>query len=119
MIEEKKNAFFEHSNSRALEYAITCDKLHADRALELGVANGVVPSGEGMAAARKMAERIGRGAPRSIRAMKTLMRAAREVDIPAAAEVEANLFRTIWASEDHNEALDAFFAKRRPQFKGR
>ena len=105
--------------ARAMEFVLTCPKIHAERALALGLANAVVPTGDGMAEARKMASRIGRGAPRSIRAMKALLKSAQELDVEAAAEAEANLFRTIWASEDHNEALDAFFNKRRPEFKGR
>ncbi len=104
--------------ARALEFLTTCEKIHPDRALELGLTNAVVASGNGLDEAHNMAERIGRGAPRSVRAMKTLLQASLELDVPGSAEVEARLFRTIWGSADHQEALEAFFEKRKPHFKG-
>ena len=105
--------------ARALELVVTCEKIQPERALSLGLANTVVPKGQGLKEALKLAERIGRGAPRSVRAMKTLLQTAWELDIPKAADVEAELFQTIWGSEDHQEALGAFFAKRSPKFVGR
>jgi enoyl-CoA hydratase len=105
--------------ARALEFVITCPKVHPEQALNFGLTNAIAPTGQGMEMAKEMTERIRRGAPRSVRAMKHLLRSGRGRGITEAAEVEANLFRTIWASPDHNEALDAFFGKRRPEFKGR
>jgi enoyl-CoA hydratase/carnithine racemase len=42
-------------------------------------------------------------------------------DAPAEAGqvLEAGLFGLLWGSEDHNEAVRAFFAKRPPRWRGR
>ena len=103
--------------ARAMEVLVTCPKIGGPQALEWGLANAVVPKGQGLAAARKMVARIRRGSPRSVRAIKQLLQAGRGLDAQAKGAVEADLFRTVWASPDHQEALAAFFEKRRPNFE--
>ena len=33
--------------------------------------------------------------------------------------LETEMFSILWGSDDHQEAVDAFFEKRKPVFKGR
>jgi hypothetical protein len=33
--------------------------------------------------------------------------------------LETELFSILWGSEDHDEAVEAFFAKREPKYKGK
>ena len=73
------------------------------------------PQGAGLAA-RKMVARIRRESAIR-RAIKQLLQAGRGLDAQAKGAVEADLFRTVWASPDHQEALAAFFEKRRPNFE--
>ncbi len=103
--------------ARAMEVLVTCPKIYGPQALDWGLANAVVPKGQGLAAAREMVARIRRGSARSVRALKALLQAGRGLDPQAKGIVEADLFRTVWASPDHQEALAAFFEKRRPDFE--
>ena len=102
---------------RAIELLTTCRKVLATEALELGLANAVAPKGEGLSKALELANRVRRAAPGGVAAAKVLLRTSANLEIDDAAEVETELFGTVWHSADHNEALAAFFEKRRPKFR--
>ncbi|MDP6933144.1 MAG: enoyl-CoA hydratase/isomerase family protein [Myxococcota bacterium] len=103
--------------ARALELLTTCRRVHGAEARSMGLANVVVPRGEGLAEALRICERLKRGAPGSIRASKALLRGAHGKTIHEAADLENELFGEVWASVDHLEALEAFDQKRRPDFR--
>lgn len=105
--------------ARAMELLTTCRDIAGEEALSLGLANAVVPKGEGLEKGRQMAEAIAEGAPMSIRAIKRLLLTGAEMPLAGAANMEASLFRELWASADHGEAIQAFFEKRDPRFKGK
>lgn len=104
---------------RAMELLATCRELRAEDALSMGLANAAVPKGEGLRAARSMAEEIFRSAPGAIRSMKELLSSGLENTMEKTMDAESSLFADLWASEDHDEAIRAFFEKRSPDFKGR
>jgi len=103
----------------AMELLTTCRELGAEEALRLGLANAVVPRGKGLDEGRRLAGEIAKGAPMSVRLIKQLLREAGGRGMAEAREVEAALFARIWSSEDHDEAIRAFFEKREPRFRGR
>ena len=103
---------------RAMELVLTCQRVSAQSALQLGIANGVVETGQGVTEAINMVQKMSRGAPLAIRSMKRLLRAARDARIDGASELEASLFGQLWAAPDHQEALQAFFEKRPARFTG-
>ncbi len=82
----------------------------------MGLTNVIAASGEGITAAHQLIEHITRGAPGAIRTMKTLLSTERDRRIAESDELEAELFRQVWASPDHREAIAAFFEKRHPRF---
>jgi enoyl-CoA hydratase len=57
-------------SARALELILEAEGLEAERALEVGLVNRVVPPGELEAAARELAERMARRSPASIAGVK-------------------------------------------------
>jgi enoyl-CoA hydratase len=106
-------------HARAMELLTTCRDLPAAKALEIGLTNAVVPGGTGLAEGVRIACEIARAAPLSVRAIKKLIIEAAEKPLAEAADLEASLFASLWDSEDHDEAVKAFFEKRAPGFRGR
>jgi crotonobetainyl-CoA hydratase len=106
----------------AMEMILTGEPIDAQRALELGLVNRVVPRGELMDTALALAEKIAGNAPLSVQASKRL--ALRIVDGAFADEPEdwqrsAAEMRTLAKSEDAREGPRAFAEKRAPQWKAR
>ena len=105
--------------SRAAEMLFTGDVVDAATAAEWGLVSRVVPAGELMDEAMKLAERIAQQPPHALRLAKNLLRHGTTasydtlMDMSAAAQAIAHL------TEDHMEGVDAILEKRRPEFKGR
>jgi enoyl-CoA hydratase/carnithine racemase len=78
-----------------------------------------MPSGALMDEARALAAKISRQPPGVLRTTKKLMREALGADLETIMEMSASFQARAHASEDHAEALAAFFEKRDPDFKGR
>ena len=104
---------------RALELLTTCKELSPEDALKMGLANAVVPQGEGLRVAKVMVEEISKSAPGAIRSLKALLLFGLENTLEKTTSWESSRFADLWVSEDHDEAVKAFFEKRRPVFKGR
>jgi 2-(1,2-epoxy-1,2-dihydrophenyl)acetyl-CoA isomerase len=104
---------------RALEILFTGDSIAAARALELGLANQVVPPAELEPTTFALAARLAKGAPLALAAIKQAVRAALDggLDEALAREREGQL-RCI-RSEDFMEGVMAWMQKREPSFKGR
>jgi 2-(1,2-epoxy-1,2-dihydrophenyl)acetyl-CoA isomerase len=104
---------------RAFQLSIECERISAERCVQLGLANRIVPAGtlldDTVAWARSIAER----APLSLAATKKAMRHAAGHDWASTFDVEAPLQRKLRESEDCAEGVAAFFQKRKPEFKGR
>jgi len=103
--------------SKALLLMLTGDIISAEEALDLGLVDTVVEKIEVLPTAKKLAKRISKHAPLSIRFIKRLVSSCIDMTSRDANLLETELFSILWASEDHNEAVEAFFAKREPVFK--
>ncbi len=101
---------------KAMEWALTGHRVGAEEALALGLANQIVPTGDGMTHALALVDRIRLGSKSAVRAMKTLMRTSENQTFAQAIEVESELFERLWAADDHREAVQAFLEKRKPEF---
>ena len=104
---------------RAFEMAVDAGRLTAEQCLELGLANKVVKASELVEHAQTWAERLAQGAPLSQRALKGLMRKASSMSYEEVVNQEAVLQSALITSEDSINAVGAFFAKQKAEFKGR
>jgi hypothetical protein len=51
--------------------------------------------------------------------IKQAVLGGRDAPAEAGQVLESGLFGLLWGSEDHNEAVKAYFAKRPPRWRGR
>ncbi|HEV8712284.1 MAG TPA: enoyl-CoA hydratase/isomerase family protein [Candidatus Binatia bacterium] len=105
--------------SRALYYLLTAERITPEQALQMGLVQRVTPEGQAVAGALELARQLGGQPPLAVRAIKRTLQQIMGVSFDAAAAVEVQEFGAVWASEDHLEAVDAYFAKRSPVFHGR
>jgi enoyl-CoA hydratase/carnithine racemase len=104
---------------RAMEMLLTGDHYTAFDALEMGLINRVVPDGEALAEARRIAGRIAANGPLAVRAVKRSVQETEALPEAEALRVELEIGLGVFASEDAREGPRAFAEKRRPEWKGR
>lgn len=104
---------------KAKEMAMLGDRISADEALSLGLANRVVADADLDAETRLIAERFA-GAPTfAVAQAKRLINAASGNLLGRQLELEAEAFGACAATEDFAEGARAFMEKRKPRFQGR
>lgn len=96
----------------AKELVYTCDRIKAQKALEIGLVNAVYPQAELMAEAMKLAEKIAANAPIAVRVCKKAINDGMQVDIETAIDIEIDAFVDCIATEDQKMAMTAFMEKR-------
>jgi len=105
--------------ARASELFYTGDVITAEKAENWGLVSEVVPHDELMARANELADRICGQSPNVLRMTKRLMREGMTNSYDTVMEMSANMQALAHHTEDHMEALDAFFEKRPPSYKGK
>jgi enoyl-CoA hydratase/carnithine racemase len=101
---------------RAAEKLLLGDPFSAEQAVECGIANAVLPAGEVVNHARRVAERFNALPPGAVREAKRLMRAPQRELIASTIRTEGELFSARLRSPEAMEAFQAFFQKRKPDF---
>ncbi|MFB0977238.1 MAG: crotonase/enoyl-CoA hydratase family protein [Myxococcota bacterium] len=103
----------------AAELLLTGRNMSAQEALDFGLIGRVVPKGQALAEAKKVAAEVCETGPLSI---KALMQMLREVDgsysEAAALERELEIGQPVFATKDAREGPRAFAEKRKPVFTG-
>lgn len=66
-----------------------------------------------------LAESMAEKSPVALEFAKTAVQASAEMDLNDGIEYEAELFSQLFATEDKNEGIDAFFEDRDPEWRGR
>lgn len=103
----------------AREVIYTGRMVDAQEALRWGLVNAVHPQDELMDKAREMAQTIAAKSGLMIQYAKMCLSRALDQDLAGGLRMEADLFGLCFASEDQKEGMEAFLAKRPPEFKHR
>ncbi|HGJ8973785.1 enoyl-CoA hydratase-related protein [Pseudomonas citronellolis] len=104
--------------SRCKRLVMLAEVLDGSRAHSIGLVDEMADSdAEILPHALELAQRLASAAPGPLGAVKTLMARAQSLD--ALLDWEADSQALLIASEDFAEGRDAFFGKRRPEFRGR
>jgi enoyl-CoA hydratase len=103
----------------AAEILLTGGLVPAKRALEMGLIGRVVPDGQALAEARKVAETIAENGPLSVMAIKRSLQETEGLPEQEALKIELEIGLPIFMTEDAREGPKAFAEKRKPDFKGR
>jgi len=104
---------------RALEIAMLGDMLDAAEAERMGLINRVLPAAELEAASMAFAQRLADGPTVALGRLRRLMRTSFERDLPGQLDAESTAFRECATTDDFRIGVDAFFARKTPQFTGR
>ena len=101
---------------RAAEKLLLGDPFTPEQAVDCGMANAVLPAGEVVNHARRVAERFNALPPGAVRESKQLMRAPQNEAMLKVVATEGALFASRLKSPEAMEAFQAFFQKRKPNF---
>jgi 2-(1,2-epoxy-1,2-dihydrophenyl)acetyl-CoA isomerase len=105
--------------SRACELAFTGDTIDAAAALEFGLVSRVVPDERLLEEARALALRIAANPPQALRWTKRLIREGQHVRLDTMLDTAAVIQALAHHTEDHAEAISAYFEKRPARFQGK
>jgi enoyl-CoA hydratase len=103
--------------SRALEIVLEGEIFGADKALDLGLVNRVVADDQVEAEAYATAERIADGAPLAARWHKKF--ALRLMEPTPLSDAERDEGYACFDTADFKAGVDAFVAKKKPEFSGK
>jgi len=105
----------------AVEFLLTGRWMDAAEAKHWGLANHVVPKGEGLIKAREIARQLMEGPPLLFPAIKQLLRHTEMVPEHEAFELHDSLdaVQKVVRSDDLKEGARAFSEKRKPRWTGR
>lgn len=102
-----------------LELCLTGAPIDAERALQLGIVNRVVPTDTLEAETRALAQQLAKASPLALRGMLDCINVGGECGIEEGLEYESAQFGLMFATEDMREGTGAFLEKRAAVFKGR
>jgi enoyl-CoA hydratase/carnithine racemase len=104
---------------RATELLLLGDKLSAERAYQMGLANEVLPDGELVSRAHALARRIADGPAFAFSTTKSLLTRELDMSLGASIEFEAITQALLMQSEDFLEFYEAWSEGRSPEWRGR
>ncbi|RFU64184.1 enoyl-CoA hydratase/isomerase family protein [Bacillus sp. V59.32b] len=104
---------------RALELALSGDRVSAEKALEYGLVNKVVPQNVLRDQTLNWATELADGPPLAVKGILEAVVKGSEQPLQDGLSIELEHMLKVSRSEDAIEGVSAFFAKRKPEFKGR
>ena len=103
----------------AMYHLMLCDEFGAERALQIGLVQEVVPHGRQIERAVEIAQTIAKNAPLGIRVMKEAALKYIETGEKAAIAVIPTIRDRVMGSEDAKEGIRSFVERREAKFQGR
>ncbi|MER5628413.1 enoyl-CoA hydratase-related protein [Streptosporangium sp. NPDC002544] len=103
----------------AMNLLLTCDRMSAERAHQLGFVQQVVEPGALLDRAVQMAEMIGANAPLPVQGSKAMVQFWRHYGVEEARRLEEYVWKRVFESDDAKEGPRAFAEKRAPSWTGR
>ena len=104
---------------RTMEMVLTGANFTAQEMADHGLVNRVVPKGEHLTEAIKLAKVVAAQPPIAARLAKEAINSAFETTLEQGLANERKNFFLLFANEDQSEGMKAFLEKREAQFKGR
>jgi 2-(1,2-epoxy-1,2-dihydrophenyl)acetyl-CoA isomerase len=104
--------------SKAMELLMLSERIAADEALRLGLVNKMVADAELESRTSELARQLARGPSIAYRCIKENVRAALDMPMEQAFDIEARNMVRCRLTQDNKEALSALAEKREPRFSG-
>jgi 2-(1,2-epoxy-1,2-dihydrophenyl)acetyl-CoA isomerase len=104
--------------SRATQLLLLPEPFLAETAEQWGLVHRVVPAEQVLEEATALATRLASGPTAAYRAVKTVLASAATDSLEDTLALEARLQSRLGQTADHREAVEAFLAKRAPEFVG-
>ena len=104
--------------AKAKELIMLGERISADEAKRIGLVNLVVPADKFEEEVRNFALKLAAGPPVALKLAKRCLNKGTQAGLDVGLELEAEAFAAIFSTEDVMEGVEAFFSKRRPNFKG-
>lgn len=103
--------------NRACELTLTGKIIDAKEAYELGIFNKLFPADKLEEETMRLAKRLSYGPMDAMQKIKTLLKMSFKNDLRTQLDVEAYYQVMSWCDSDFVEGVNAFFEKRKPNFK--
>jgi enoyl-CoA hydratase len=104
---------------KAAEMLLTSEAISGTEAVSFGLANRAVPEELLLEETLKLANKIAKKSPISMKATLQLLNYSKSDKFYDAVKLEAKLFGEVFTSEDGQEGISAFIEKREPTFRGK
>jgi enoyl-CoA hydratase len=102
----------------AMELLLTGELIDAGRAAALGLVNRLVPDGEALDGALRLAEVIAANGPLAVAVTKQIARAQADWTVEEGWQRQAEMYKPVVESADAREGAAAFAEKRAPVWRG-
>jgi enoyl-CoA hydratase/carnithine racemase len=102
--------------NKAADLVLTGRRVGAEEALQLGLADRLVPEGAARTSALELAQQIAAKSPISLRVAKRALKQGIDVDLITGLEIENQAWQEVASSADRLEGIEAFNLRRTPNW---
>ncbi len=104
---------------RAMRYVLTGELFSSEEADRMGLLSSLVPRGQALNEAVRIASLIGQKSQLSLLLAKEAVNASQEVGLTQGLRLERRMFYSLFSTADQKEGMAAFLSKRPPRFAGK